>query len=275
MLSRQVSGLRHDTGSINMKIAISGKGGVGKTTLAGVMARILAERGYKVLAIDADPDSNLASAIGIERERLDSTKPLAQMKEFIEERTSAKKGTYGSFFKLNPRVEDIPERFAVEKNGIRLVVLGNIQQGGGGCFCPENVLLKSLLSYIFIERDESVIVDMEAGLEHLGRGTTEYVDALIVVVEPGQRSFQTAYQVKKLSDDLGIKNLYIVGNKVMDETDGKLIRESLEGFTVLGFMSYNEKIIEADKRDVSPFDIDEKIRVEVEHIVDTLYKQVI
>lgn len=258
-----------------MKIAISGKGGVGKTTLAGIMARILAERGYKVLAIDADPDSNLASAIGIEPERLHSAKPLAQMTEFIEERTSAKKGTYGSFFKLNPRVDDIPERFAVEKNGIKLVVLGNIQQGGGGCFCPENVLLKSLLSYIFIERDESVIVDMEAGLEHLGRGTTEYVDALIIVVEPGQRSFQTAYQVKKLSRDLGIKNLYIVGNKVMDEKDERLIRESLEGFTVLGFMSYNEKIIEADKRDVSPFDIDERIRAEVEHIVDILYKQVI
>ena len=258
-----------------MKIAISGKGGVGKTTLAGVMARVLAERGYKVLAIDADPDANLASAIGIDQEKLDSVRPLALMTEFIEERTNTKKGTYGSFFKLNPRVDDIPERFAVEKDGIKLVILGNIQQGGGGCFCPENVLLKSLLSYIFIERDESVIVDMEAGLEHLGRGTTEYVDALIVVVEPGQRSFQTAYQVKKLSDDLGIKNLYIVGNKVMDETDDKLIRESLEGFTVLGFMSYNEKIMEADKRDVSPFDIDEKIRVEVEHIVETLYKQVI
>jgi CO dehydrogenase maturation factor len=257
-----------------VKIAVSGKGGVGKTTLAGVMARILAERGYKVLAIDADPDSNLASAIGIDQDKLLSTKPLALMTEFIEERTNSKKGTYGTFFKLNPRVDDIPERFAVEKDGIKLVILGNIQQGGGGCFCPENVLLKSLLSYIFIERDESVIVDMEAGLEHLGRGTTEYVDALIVVVEPGQRSFQTAYQVRRLSEDLGIKKLYIVGNKVMDESDDKLIRKNLEGFTVLGFMSYNEKIMEADKRGISPFDIDEKIKTEVEHIVDTLYSQV-
>ena len=258
-----------------MKIAISGKGGVGKTTLAGVMARVLAERGYKVLAIDADPDANLASAIGIDQEKLDSVRPLALMTEFIEERTNTKKGTYGSFFKLNPRVDDIPERFAVEKDGIKLVILGNIQQGGGGCFCPENVLLKSLLSYIFIERDESVIVDMEAGLEHLGRGTTEYVDALIVVVEPGQISFQTAYQVRKLSQDLGIKNLYIVGNKVMDESDDRLIRKNLEGFTVIGFMSHNEKIMEADKLGVSPFDLDEKVKAEVEHIVDTLYDQVI
>jgi CO dehydrogenase maturation factor len=258
-----------------MKIAISGKGGVGKTTLAGVMARVLAERGYKVLAIDADPDANLASAIGIDQEKLDSVRPLALMTEFIEERTNTKKGTYGSFFKLNPRVDDIPERFAVEKDGIKLVILGNIQQGGGGCFCPENVLLKSLLSYIFIERDESVVVDMEAGLEHLGRGTTEYVDALIVVVEPGQRSFQTAYQVRKLSQDLGIKNLYIVGNKVMNESDDRLIRKNLEGFTVIGFMSHNEKIMEADKLGVSPFDLDEKVKAEVEHIVDTLYDQVI
>jgi CO dehydrogenase maturation factor len=257
-----------------VKIAISGKGGVGKTTLAGVMARVLAERGYNILAIDADPDSNLASAIGIDEKKLNSTKPLAQMTEFIEERTSAKKGTYGSFFKLNPRVDDIPERFAVEKDGIKLVILGNIQQGGGGCFCPENILLKSLLSYILIERDESVIVDMEAGLEHLGRGTAEYVDVLIVVVEPGQRSFQTAYQVRRLSQDLGIKKLYIVGNKVMGASDAELIRKNLEGFTVLGAMSYNEKIIEADKRGVSPFDIDEKIKTEVEHIVDTLYEQV-
>lgn len=257
-----------------MKIAISGKGGVGKTTLAGIMVRILAERGYKILAIDADPDSNLASAIGIDEEKLKSTKPLAQMTEFIEERTNTKKGTYGSFFKLNPLVDDIPERFAVEKDGIKLVVLGNIQQGGGGCFCPENVLLKSLLSYILIERGESVIVDMEAGLEHLGRGTAEYVDVLIVVVEPGQRSFQTAYQVRKLSQDLGIQRLYIVGNKVMDVSDDEFIRKNLEGFTVLGSMSYNEKIIDADKRGVSPFDIDEKIKTEVEHIVDVLYGQV-
>lgn len=257
-----------------MKIAISGKGGVGKTTLAGVMARVLAERGHKILAIDADPDSNLASAIGIDEEKLHSAKPLAQMTEFIEERTSAKKGTYGSFFKLNPRVDDIPERFPVEKDGIKLVVLGNIQQGGGGCFCPENVLLKSLLSYILIERDESVIVDMEAGLEHLGRGTAEYVDGLIVVVEPGKRSFQTAYQVRKLSQDLGIKKLYIVGNKVVDVLDDELIRNNMAGFTVLGSMSYNEKIIEADKRGVSPFDIDEKIKTEVKHIVDVLYEPV-
>ncbi len=139
------------------------------------------------------------------------------MKEFIEERTGAKRGAYGSFFKLNPKVDDIPEKFSVSKDGIRLLVLGTIPQGGGGCFCGENVLLKSLLSHLFVERDEYVVVDMEAGLEHLGRGTTAYMDALIVVVEPGQRSMQTARQVKSLADDLGVKRVYIVGNKVVDE----------------------------------------------------------
>ncbi|OPY68264.1 MAG: Septum site-determining protein MinD [Syntrophorhabdus sp. PtaU1.Bin050] len=257
-----------------VKIAISGKGGVGKTTLAGVMARILGERGHRVLAVDADPDSNLADAIGVEASKLKGMKPLAQMKEFIEERTGAKKGDYGSFFRLNPKVDDIPDRFAVEKDEIKLVVIGDIQRGGGGCFCPENVMLKSLLSYVFIERDEYVIVDMEAGLEHLGRGTTEYVDALIVVVEPGQRSFHTARQVKKLSDDLGIKNLYIVGNKVMNEGDERLMRENLKEFSFLGVMAYNESIMEADKQGVSPYDMDPAIKAEVEGIIDALTRGV-
>src|SRR5208337_5564057 len=159
-----------------MKVAVSGKGGVGKTTLAGVMARVLAGRGHKILAIDADPDANLASAIGVSQEELAKIKPLAQMKDLIEERTGAQKGSYGAYFKLNPQVEDLPDRFSVSKDGVKLMVLGTIPQGGGGCFCPENVVLKSLLAHAFIERDEYLIVDMEAGLEHLGRGTTAYMD---------------------------------------------------------------------------------------------------
>ncbi len=251
-----------------MKIAVSGKGGVGKTTLAGVMARILSARGFKVLSIDADPDSNLASAIGIEPEQLKGVKPLAQMTEFIEERTGAKKGSYGAYFKINPTVDDIPDRFSIAKDGIRLIVLGTIPQGGGGCFCPENVLLKSLLAHLLVELDEYVILDMEAGLEHLGRGTTTYMDALLVVVEPGRRSLQTAHQVKALADDLGIKRVYVVGNKVTNESDLAMIKENLDGLPFLGHMSYNQKIIEADKLGVSPYDIDDRIRAEVEEILD-------
>jgi len=257
-----------------MKVAVSGKGGVGKTTLAGVMARVLAGRGHKILAIDADPDANLASAIGVSQEELAKIKPLAQMKDLIEERTGAQKGSYGAYFKLNPQVEDLPDRFSVSKDGVKLMVLGTIPQGGGGCFCPENVVLKSLLAHVFIERDEYLIVDMEAGLEHLGRGTTAYMDALIVVVEPGRRSFQTARQVKSLADDLGIKRVCVVGNKVTGADDLAMMRENLSGFSFLGAISYNEKIIEADKRGVSPYDIDSKIRSEVEAIIAAFEKEV-
>ncbi len=255
-----------------MKIAISGKGGVGKTTLAGVMARILAQRGHRVIAIDADPDSNLASALGIEESETKKVQPLAEMQEFIEERTGTKKGQYGAFFQINPRVDDILGRFSLAKDGIRLILLGNIPQGGGGCFCPENALLRSFLSHVLIERDDYVIVDMEAGLEHLGRGTTEYIDALIVVVEPGRRSFQTAFQVKRLGEDIGIKRVYVVGNKVADEEDLRFMKENLGSLPFLGYMGHNEKIIEADKCGLSPYDMDSRIRAEVEGVVNALEK---
>jgi len=135
-----------------MKIAISGKGGVGKTTLAGVMARILAHRGRKVLAIDADPDSNLASAIGLPKEALAKLSPIASMSSMIEERTGSKKGSFGSMFKLNPKVDDIPDEMGVTYEGVKLLLLGSIPQGGGGCFCPENVLLKNLVRYLLVQR---------------------------------------------------------------------------------------------------------------------------
>ena len=226
-----------------------------------------------MLAIDADPDANLASAVGIPQEELKNLKPLAQMRELIEERTGATKGAYGAYFKLNPQVEDLPDRFSLNRDGVKLMVLGTIPQGGGGCFCPENVVLKSLLAHVFIEREEYLIVDMEAGLEHLGRGTTAYMDALIVVVEPGRRSFQTARQVKELAGDLGIKRVYVVANKVTNEADIAMVREHLPEIPLLGVMSYNEKVIEADKLGVSPYDIDPTIRTEVEEIIAAFEKE--
>jgi len=257
-----------------MKIAISGKGGVGKTTLAGVMARILAKRGRKVLAIDAGPDSNLASAIGLPKEALAKLSPIASMTSMIEERTGAKKGTFGSVFKLNPKVDDLPDEMGVNYEGIRLLLLGCIPQGGGGCFCPENVLLKNLVRHLLVKREEALIIDMEAGLEHLGRGSTGQVDALIIVVEPGQRAMNTARQIKKLGEDLKIKNMMIVGNKVNSEEDRQLIERDLSDFPVLGYMSFNPKILQADKEGKSPFDMDEKIKEEVNTILTELEKRI-
>ena len=257
-----------------MKIAISGKGGVGKTTLAGVMARILAKRGRKVLAIDADPDSNLASAIGLPKEALAKLSPIASMTSMIEERTGAKKGTFGSVLKLNPKVDDLPDEMGVNYEGIRLLLLGCIPQGGGGCFCPENVLLKNLVRHLLVKREESLIIDMEAGLEHLGRGSTGQVDALIIVVEPGQRAMNTARQIKKLGEDLKIRNMMIVGNKVNSEEDRRLIEEELSDFPVLGYMSFNPKILQADKEGKSPYDMDEKIKEEVNAILTELEKRI-
>ncbi|MGZ3524266.1 MAG: ATP-binding protein [Thermodesulfobacteriota bacterium] len=257
-----------------MKIAISGKGGVGKTTLAGVMARILAKRGRKVLAIDADPDSNLASAIGLPKESLAKLEPIASMTSMIEERTGAKKGTFGSVLKLNPKVDDLPDEMGVNYEGIRLLLLGCIPHGGGGCFCPENVLLKNLVRHLLVKREEALIIDMEAGLEHLGRGSTGQVDALIIVVEPGQRAMNTARQIKKLGEDLKIKNMMIVGNKVNSEEDRRLIERDLSDFPVLGYMSFNPKILQADKEGKSPFDMDEKIKEEVNTILTELEKRI-
>ncbi len=257
-----------------MKIAISGKGGVGKTTLAGVMARILADRGRKVLAIDADPDSNLASAIGFPKEASAKLSPIASMTSLIEERTGARKGTFGSLFKLNPKVDDLPDEMGVTHHGVKLLLLGCIPQGGGGCFCPENVLLKNLVRYLLVQQGEALIIDMEAGLEHLGRGSTGYVDALIIVVEPGQRAINTARQIRKLGEDLHIKNMMIVGNKVDSDQDREIIEQNLSDFPVLGYMSFNPKVLQADREGKSPYDIDEKIKEEVRAILTELEKRI-
>ena len=252
------------------KIAITGKGGVGKTTLTSLLAYIYAQRGQRVLAIDADPNANLASALGLPAEVAAQIAPIAEMEELIYERTGAKLGEYGGFFRLNPRVDDIPDRFSAEWRGVRLLVMGTIKGGGTGCVCPESALLKNLVRHLLLQRSELIILDMEAGIEHLGRGTAGAVDAMIVVVEPGQRSLRTAETISRLAADIGIKEVCVVGNKVRSQADRDFITESLPDFRIIGFLSESLLAIEADRRGVSVFDLDPQMVEEAEAIADGL-----
>ena len=234
-----------------MKLAVTGKGGVGKTTVVAGLARVLAERGQKVLAIDADPASNLATALGFSKgQRLI---PIAEMKELIEERTEAKPGSMGGFFKLNPRVDDLPDKYTLENDGIRLMVMGTVQKGGGGCVCPENVMVRTLVSHLLLSRGEVVILDMEAGVEHLGRATARAVDKLIVVVEPGQRSLQVAQKIRQLAADIGLKNIGLVGNKIRQKADEEFLLSHMPDFRFLGFLPYDPRVVEADLGGLPPF----------------------
>jgi CO dehydrogenase maturation factor len=235
------------------KIAISGKGGVGKTTLAALLTYVYAERGREVIAIDADPAGGLAEALGLPQELAARVTPVSEMDDLIYERTGAKPGTIGGFFSLNPRVDDIPDRFSVAYRGIRFLRLGTIETGGSGCICPESAMLKALVTHLLLYRDEMLILDMEAGVEHLGRATAQAVDAFLVVIEPGRRSLSTAVRVRELAGDIGIQRVYAVGNKVRSESDWAFIQAE-SPVPTLGYLSANPELAEADLRGLGVFE---------------------
>ena len=235
-----------------MKVAITGKGGVGKTTFASTLARLYADEGRTVLAADVDPDANLGLALGLSQEEVDEIVPISRMRSLVEERTGA--NAANKFFKLNPYVADIPDTFSKDINGVKLLVMGTVDLGGSGCVCPEHVMLKAVLSNLTYRKNDVVVMDMEAGLEHLGRGTAANMDQFIVVIEPGARSVQTYRNVKRLANDLGIRKVRVVANKVRDESDEEFIRSAIPAEDLLGFIHYNSEIIDADRRGMSPYD---------------------
>ena len=254
-----------------MKLAITGKGGVGKTTLSSTLARLYADEGRTVLAADVDPDANLGLALGLTQEEVDQIVPISKMRTLVEERTGATASN--KFFKLNPQVSDIPDTFSKDINGVKLLVMGTVDVGGSGCVCPEHVMLKSILSSLTYRKGDVVIMDMEAGLEHLGRGTAMNMDQFIVVIEPGARSVQTYHNVKRLASDLGIKRVRVVANKVRDERDEEFVKKSIPAEDLLGIIHYNTEVIDADRNGESPYDYSPTAIEEIRKIKEILDRE--
>ncbi len=228
-----------------LKLAISGKGGVGKSTLSALLAFQFAAQGDRVLAVDADPDTNLGAALGFSEAELAAQRTIAEDRQLIKERTGTTPGMAGQWFTLNPRVDDIPDKYVIEREGVRLLRLGAVAKGGSGCDCPENTFLKHLLRHLVVQRHETVIVDMEAGLEHLGRGTTGAVDAFIVVVEPGRRSFQTAAMTARFARDLGVERIVAVANKVRPGDEAAVVA-GIDVVPLLGMIPYDGTAVNVD-----------------------------
>lgn len=251
------------------KIAVAGKGGVGKTTFSGILARVLAAAGDKVYAIDADPNPTLGQALGFPPELLAKVVPIVRMSALIEERTGARPGESGAYFRLNPRVDDIPDRFAVEHKGVHLLEMGTVRGAGAGCVCPENTVLKALVTHLLLRERETVILDMVAGVEHLGRGTAAAVDAMFVVVEPGRRSLTVAAEVVRLAGELGVPAIWTVANKVRSEEDLAFICAHLEGSRLAGWLPRDDHVVEADMQSAALYDAAPELARKVEAIART------
>jgi len=253
-----------------VKIAISGKGGVGKTTLTALLAQTYAGRGREVLVVDSDPSPSLAKALAFPDELVAKLRPIAEMEALIEERTGAKPGAAAGFFTLNPRVDDLPERFSAVHDGIRLLEMGSVDIGGTGCICPESAMLKTLFTHLLFRDDDILLMDMYAGVEHLGRATVDFVDAMLVVVEPTRRSLATARQIKKLAADIGLTRVWLVGNRVRNEDDVKFLEREAGEIPLLGSLPDDPGVIEADRCGASVYARVPSLKAAAERIADQL-----
>ncbi len=253
-----------------MKIAITGKGGVGKTTLTALIAQVYADKGRQVLAVDADPSPCLAGALGFPEDQRAKLHPISEMDELIFERTGARPGTIGGFFTLNPRVDDIPERFSVTHRSVRLLEMGSVDLGGSGCICPESAMLKTLFTHLLFRKDDVLLLDMYAGVEHLGRATVDFVDAMLIVVEPTRRSLGTAMQIKSLASDIGLTRLYLVGNKVRNQEEADFLVQETPGMPIVGYMPADLAVQEADRLGIPVYDHVPLLRYAAERISNSL-----
>ncbi|MBS7643898.1 AAA family ATPase [Candidatus Bathyarchaeota archaeon] len=241
-----------------MKFAIVGKGGVGKTTIAGTLARFIARDGYNVIAVDADPAMNLAYAIGVPAEVAKGIVPISENSDLVEDRTGARPGGgAGAIFSLTPKVDDIAEKYGVPgPEGVKLLVMGTVRAGGSGCMCPANALLRALLRHMIFERKDVLILDMEAGIEHLGRGTARGVNAMLNIVEPGTQSVETTFRIKKLAVEIGIDQVFAVGNKISSSEDQRFVEKAMEtaGLPIMGYIPFDPAIMRADMFRCAPID---------------------
>jgi CO dehydrogenase maturation factor len=222
-----------------MKIAVSGKGGVGKTTISANLARLFVQKGYNVYAVDADPDSSLGLALGINEEELNKIKPVIEMRDIISQMAGD-----GALYALNPAVNDLADKFSIKVNGIKFLRMGGIKQGGSACYCKENTFLRAIVNSLLLDVNDVVILDMSAGIEHLTRGTSRGVDLMLIITEPGKSSAATARIVEKLAKDLQVKDVKFIANKVRNEKEEAFIKENFNEHELLGIVHYDEIISE-------------------------------
>ena len=235
-----------------MKIAVSGKGGVGKTLVSGTLAGYFAKKGYKVMAIDADPSPNLALTLGIPVEEANQIVPISENTELLKSKTQT---DYPGVYKLHFTVDDIIEKNGMQSPyGVNLLVMGSIKSAGGGCACPANAVIRELLRHLIVERDEAVVVDMEAGVEHMGRGTASQVDIMLIVADASRKSLEIAKKIYGLAKDLQINDVFIVGNRVRDSEEKETITDFTEknALPLLALIPYDEKVLKADRIGETP-----------------------